>query len=148
MFQAIPLTLDTRPPNVEERRIEAEPAEVAPPAWEPSLGLERLSQARSRPAARPAVARPAVVEQEDEPDWLGRLEAFGMLVTYSSGTTGKLSFVPRSYDELGPWKFHFFNVNKAGTGVDAWVTKLPTFMPGYRGGYQTMLKMMDLFNLG
>ncbi len=34
-------------------------------------------------------------------EWLGRLEAFGMLVTYSSGTTGKLSFVPRSYDELG-----------------------------------------------
>jgi len=79
--------------------------------------------------------------------WLGRLEAFGMLVTYSSGTTGKLSFVPRSYDEFGPWKFHFFNVNKAGTGVDAWVTKLPSFMPGYRGGYQTMLKMMDLFNV-
>ena len=80
-------------------------------------------------------------------EWLGRLEAFGMLVTYSSGTTGKLSFVPRSYDEFGPWKFHFFNVNKAGTGVDGWVTKLPTFMPGYRGGYQTMLKMMDLFNV-
>jgi hypothetical protein len=70
-----------------------------------------------------------------------------MLVTYSSGTTGKLSFVPRSYDEFGPWKFHFFNVNKAGTGVDGWIDKLPTFMPGYRGGYQTMLKMMDLFNV-
>jgi hypothetical protein len=80
-------------------------------------------------------------------EWLARLERFGMLVTYSSGTTGKLSFVPRSYDEFGPWKFHFFNVNLAGTGVDSWVTKLPTFMPGYRGGYQTMLKMMDLFNI-
>jgi len=80
-------------------------------------------------------------------EWLARLEAFGMLVTYSSGTTGKLSFVPRSYDEFGPWKFHFFNVNKAGTGVDSWVDKMPTFMPGYRGGYQTMLKMMDLFNI-
>jgi len=79
--------------------------------------------------------------------WLARLEAFGMLVTYSSGTTGKLSFVPRSYDEFGPWKFHFFNVNKAGTGVDSWVDKMTTFMPGYRGGYQTMLKMMDLFNV-
>ena len=63
-------------------------------------------------------------------EWLGRLEAFGMLVIYSSGTTGKLSFVPRSYDEFGPWKFHFFNVNQAGTGVNAWKTKLPTFMPG------------------
>lgn len=80
-------------------------------------------------------------------EWLGRLEAFGMLVTYSSGTTGKLSFVPRSYDEFGPWKFHFFNVNYAASGVNAWTTKLPTFFPGYRGGYQTMLKMMSLFNV-
>ena len=79
--------------------------------------------------------------------WLGRLEAFGMLVTYSSGTTGKLSFVPRSYDEFGPWKFHFYNVNKASSGVDHWQVKLPNFFPGYRGGYQTMLKMMSLFNL-
>ena len=80
-------------------------------------------------------------------EWLGRLEAFGMLVTYSSGTTGKLSFVPRSRDEFGPWKFHFFNVNYAASGVDHWTTKLPTFFPGYRGGYQTMLKMMSLFNV-
>jgi hypothetical protein len=80
-------------------------------------------------------------------DWLARLDAFGMLVTYSSGTTGKLSFVPRSYDEYGPWKFHFFNVNRACSGVDHYATKLPTFFPGYRGGYQTMLKMMTLFNV-
>ena len=80
-------------------------------------------------------------------EWLGRLEAYGMLVTYSSGTTGKLSFVPRSKDEFGPWKFHFYNVNYAASGVDAWTTKLPTFFPGYRGGYQTMLKMMSLFNV-
>lgn len=80
-------------------------------------------------------------------EWLQRLEAYGMLVTYSSGTTGKLSFVPRSYDEFGPWKFHFFSVDRACNGIDAWTTKLPTFFPGYRGGYQTMLKMMSLFNL-
>ena len=80
-------------------------------------------------------------------EWLGRLEAYGMLVTYSSGTTGKLSFVPRSYDELGPWKHHFFNVSRADTGVDPWTTKLPTFSPTYRGGYQTMLKMMTLFSV-
>ena len=79
--------------------------------------------------------------------WLERLEAFGMLVTYSSGTTGKLSFVPRSYDELGPWKFHFYSVNRACSGVDHWQEKLPTFSPMYRGGYQTMMKMMSLFNV-
>ena len=78
--------------------------------------------------------------------WLGRLEAFGMLVTYSSGTTGKLSFVPRSYDEFGPWKFHYYNVTEAASGINCWDNHLPTFFPGYRGGYQTMLKMMTLFN--
>jgi hypothetical protein len=80
-------------------------------------------------------------------DWLARLEAYGMLVTYSSGTTGKLSFVPRSYDELGPWKYHFFNVNYACTGVDPWKEKLPTLSPVYRGGYQTMLKILSLFQV-
>ena len=79
-------------------------------------------------------------------EWLNRLSAFGMLVTYSSGTTGKLSFVPRSFDEYGPWKFHYFNVTRACTGVDPWITKMPTFFPGYRGGHQTMLRMMTLFN--
>lgn len=79
-------------------------------------------------------------------EWLGRLETFGMLVTYSSGTTGKLSFVPRSYDEFGPWKFHYYNVTQAASGINCWDNHLPTFFPGYRGGYQTMLKMMTLFN--
>src|ERR1043166_5652820 len=58
-------------------------------------------------------------------EWLGRLEAYGMLVTYSSGTTGKLSFVPRSWDEYGPWRAHFFKVNHACSGVDPHLTKLP-----------------------
>lgn len=79
--------------------------------------------------------------------WLARLDAYGMLVTYSSGTTGKLSFVPRSYDELGPWKFHFYNVNLASTGLDHWMERLPHLSPIYRGGYQTMLRMMSLFSM-
>jgi hypothetical protein len=79
--------------------------------------------------------------------WLERLDQFGMLVTYSSGTTGKLSFVPRSYDELGPWKFHFYSVNRACSGIDHWQERLPTFSPMYRGGYQTMMRMMTLFNV-
>lgn len=80
-------------------------------------------------------------------EWLDRLSAYGMLVTYSSGTTGKLSFVPRSLDEFGPWKFHFYSVTRAASGVDPWTTRLPTFFPGYRGGHQTMLRMMSMFNM-
>ena len=79
--------------------------------------------------------------------WLERLDQFGMLVTYSSGTTGKLSFVPRSHDELGPWKYHFYSVNRACSGIDHWHERLPTFSPMYRGGYQTMMRMMTLFNV-
>lgn len=80
-------------------------------------------------------------------EWLDRLDAYGMLVTYSSGTTGKLSFVPRSLDEFGPWKFHYYNVTRASSGVDPWTQRLPTFFPGYRGGHQTMLKIMSMFNM-
>jgi hypothetical protein len=79
--------------------------------------------------------------------WLARLEAFGMLITYSSGTTGKLSFVPRSRDELPSWRASYFNVNRASTGVDGYTEKMAGFYPGYRGGYQTMLKMLSLFNV-
>jgi hypothetical protein len=80
-------------------------------------------------------------------EWLDRLDNYGMLVTYSSGTTGKLSFVPRSKDEFGPWRAHFYSINRANCGVDFNYTRLPTFFPGYRGGYQTMLRMMSLFNV-
>ena len=56
--------------------------------------------------------------------------------------------MPRSYDEFGPWKFHFYNVNMASSGgVNHWYTKLPTFFPGYRGGHQMMMKMLSLFNI-
>jgi hypothetical protein len=79
--------------------------------------------------------------------WLERLDAFGMLVTYSSGTTGKLSFVPRSRDEFGPWRANYMNVNRAACGHDSTYEKLPTFFPGYRRGHQTAVRMMELFNV-
>lgn len=47
----------------------------------------------------------------------------------------------------GPWRAHFFSVNRACCGIDFTMTKPPTFFPGYRGEYQTMLKMMSLFNV-
>lgn len=78
-------------------------------------------------------------------NWLARLEAYGMVVTYSSGTTGKLSFVPRSRDEFGPWRSHAFNADRAITGIDANLVKLPNLFPSYRGGYQSALKMVSLF---
>jgi hypothetical protein len=80
IFQSVPLSREPAPADFEERRIQAEPAEVAPRAWQPSLGLERLGQRQARPVPPRAAARPplpvaeAQQQPEVEPDWLGRLD--------------------------------------------------------------------------
>ena len=79
-------------------------------------------------------------------DWIDRLEAFGMIIGTSSGTTGKLSFVARSRDEFAAWRAHYHETQRMATGVDTYTTKMETFFPGYRSGHQMMLKMMQLFN--
>src|SRR5687767_11097881 len=78
-------------------------------------------------------------------DWLDRLDEFGMLVTFSSGTTGKLSFVPRSRDEFGAWRANHFEVTRASNGVDSYTTKLPSISTSYRTGHQTAIKITRLF---
>ena len=80
-------------------------------------------------------------------DWLDRLDEFGMLVGTSSGTTGKLSFVPRSKIEFPSWQHSYYEAQRATTGVDAHTDHVDTFFPGYRGGHQMMLKMLSLFNI-
>lgn len=80
-------------------------------------------------------------------DWLDRLDDFGMLVGTSSGTTGKLSFVPRSKVEFPSWQRSYYEAQRAATGVDAFTDPVETFFPGYRGGHHMMLKMLSLFNI-
>jgi hypothetical protein len=80
-------------------------------------------------------------------DWLDRLDEFGMLVGTSSGTTGKLSFVPRSKVEFPSWQHSYYEAQRATTGVNAYTDHVDTFFPGYRGGHQMMLKMLGLFNI-
>jgi hypothetical protein len=79
--------------------------------------------------------------------WLDRLDEFGMLVGTSSGTTGKLSFVPRSKVELPSWRHSYYEAQRATTGVNAYTDHVDTFFPGYRGGHHMMLKMLELFNI-
>ena len=79
--------------------------------------------------------------------WLDRLDDFGMLVGHSSGTTGKLSFVPRSRVEFEAWQRSYYEAQRATTGVDAYTDPVETFFPGYRGGHQMMMKMLNLFNI-
>jgi hypothetical protein len=79
--------------------------------------------------------------------WLTRLDEFGMLVGHSTGTTGKLSFVPRSRSELPAWERAYNGAQQATTGVEATKEFVPTFFPGYRGGHHMMLKMLGLFGV-
>ena len=79
--------------------------------------------------------------------WLDRLDSFGMLVGHSTGTTGKLSFVPRSRSELPGWERAYNESQHAATGVDPTKEFVPTFFPGYRGGHHMMLKMLELFGV-
>jgi len=78
-------------------------------------------------------------------DWIERLNDYGMLIGHSTGTSGKLSFVPRSLVEWPCWDAAYAESTRASTGVDPKREFLPTFFPGYRGGHQMMLKMQTLF---
>ena len=79
--------------------------------------------------------------------WLDRLDENGMLVGHSTGTTGKLSFVPRSRTELPAWTRAYNEMTRSATGVDPATDPVETFFPGYRGGHHMMLKMLMLFNV-
>jgi hypothetical protein len=78
--------------------------------------------------------------------WLDRLDEHGMLMLHSTGTTGKLSFLPRSRTEWPAWEDAFFELWRATSGgVDRRVEVLPNFYPGYRSGHATSAKLPRLF---
>src|SRR5262249_33978887 len=61
--------------------------------------------------------------------WLDRLDAHGMLVGHSTGTTGKLSFVPRSRVEWPAWLSTYFEAFTAAAGVDPRKVAMHSFFP-------------------
>ncbi|MBB3665482.1 hypothetical protein FB384_004439 [Prauserella sediminis] len=77
--------------------------------------------------------------------WLDRLDEQGMIIGHSTGTTGKLSFIPRSTAEWPAWKAAHFASMTAATGVDPREVAIPSFSSGYRSGHQMMTKMNRLF---
>ena len=79
--------------------------------------------------------------------WLDALDDAGMVVGHSSGTTGKLSFVPRSNVEFPAWRHSYYESQRATTGVDGYTDPVDTFFPGYRGGHQMLMKMLTLFHI-
>lgn len=77
--------------------------------------------------------------------WLDRLDEHGMYMSHSTGTSGKLSFFPRSQSEWRGWQNSFFEGTRAASGVDRRTEALPSFYPGYRSGHTTGTKMQRIF---
>lgn len=65
--------------------------------------------------------------------WLDRLnEETLMSVGHTTGTSGKLSFLPRSESEWPAWSNAFFEVQRALTGYDLRTESVASFRAGYR----------------
>lgn len=79
--------------------------------------------------------------------WLDRLDEHGMIIGHSTGTTGKLSFIPRSKVEWPAWQAAYFHAMRAAIGLDPRDVQLPQIaLSGYRSGHQMMTKMGKLFS--
>ena len=79
-------------------------------------------------------------------DWLDRLDEHGMIMGHSSGTSGKLSFLPRSQTDWPGWKAAYMGVRRVATGVDAEKEVIPLFTPGYRYGHHWGTKSQYIFS--
>jgi hypothetical protein len=78
-------------------------------------------------------------------DWLTRLDDSGMTIGHSTGTTGKLSFIPRSRTEFPAWRNDHFNSLKVASGLDMRREKVHNMAASYRYGHQMMAKQGMLF---
>ena len=77
-------------------------------------------------------------------EWLTRLDEAGMFVFHSTGTSGKLSFFPRSQTEKEAW------VEGTYTFLEAFMPgirdlHLPVFWPAYRSGRQASMRLITHF---
>jgi hypothetical protein len=64
--------------------------------------------------------------------WLMRLGDYGMSVGHTTGTSGKLSFLPRSVSEGPAFVASYVEMLRGLFGVDLRVERLPSFLPSYR----------------
>ena len=78
--------------------------------------------------------------------WIDRLEENGMIIGHSTGTTGKLSFIPRSRVEWPAWQDAYFGCQVMAFGMDTRKEEIANIsISGYRTGHQMMTKMTRLF---
>jgi hypothetical protein len=77
-------------------------------------------------------------------EWLSRLDEAGMFIFHSTGTSGKLSFFPRSQTEKDAWvdaTYKFMETFEP----DIRDIHLPFFWPSYRTGRQASLRLISYF---
>lgn len=78
-------------------------------------------------------------------NWLDQVEANSdLLVVHSSGTSGKLSFLPRSQTEMTNYINGFFMMLELQNGVNFHETKMPFIAPVFRGGRQLAQRVCSL----
>jgi len=78
--------------------------------------------------------------------WLDELEKHGMFVFHTTGTTGKLSFLPRSKTEKPVWVEAFYKYMEALTGdKNIKNTRMPVFFPAYRTGRHVGARTLEYF---
>jgi hypothetical protein len=87
----------------------------------------------------------ALEESNSVDDWLSCLDEHGMIIGHSTGTTGKLSFIPRSQNEFPAWRNDHFQSLQLATGIDMLKEKIHNMAAGYRYGHQMMAKQGVLF---
>jgi hypothetical protein len=79
-------------------------------------------------------------------NWLEQLEEqTELLVVHSTGTSGKLSFLPRSDAEMENFKNALYLFIEALTRVNPHETKMPVFFPGFRNGRQLAQRVLSTF---
>lgn len=76
--------------------------------------------------------------------WLDRLDDHGMIVTHTTGTSGQLSFLPRSQAEWPAWSTAMLELMRTTFGVDVRVEEIPCITTGYRTGHHNGVKLERL----
>ncbi|MHA2299204.1 MAG: hypothetical protein ACXAEU_15305 [Candidatus Hodarchaeales archaeon] len=78
--------------------------------------------------------------------WLDRLDENGMFIFHSTGTTGKLSFIPRSQQEKHVWEEAFFKFIEGMTrDPNIRNVRMPVFFPAYRTGRHIGARVLEHF---
>ena len=87
-----------------------------------------------------------VAECKSIDDWLEQIEnQTDLLVVHSTGTSGKLSFLPRSAAEMENFKYALYLFIQALTGVNPHETNMPVFFPGFKDGRQLAQRVLSTF---